>query len=224
MQYAQTPLPGAWQASSTLNVCRTPGGPKKSMRTISRRWPSVNSDSAWQPAWELQPIAVSVDRWRPLLATRAVVALVNTDASAAFGVARRLAGRTLAMDYLAAELGLRLRCVGCTLQDEHLRGTLNVEADALSRLTQGSSIPVCPQRVPRMHPIRQSGVIPGCGRGRYPRNLVNCVLHPSWTAPCCLHSTTNHQFSTITVASQFCQFRSCGQRDRAKMGAKARYT
>ena len=35
----------------------------------------------------------------------------------------------------------------------NIGGTLmNVEADALSRLTQGSSVPVCLQHVPRVHP------------------------------------------------------------------------
>ena len=83
---------------------------------------------------------MSVGLWRPLLATRAV-ALVQTDASAALGVARRLAGRTLAMNNLAAELGLRLQCMGRTLQDEHLRGILNVESDA--RLFRSSLSATC---------------------------------------------------------------------------------
>ena len=42
--------------------------------------------------------------------------------------------------------------MGCTLEGEHLRGTLNIEADALSRLTHGSSVPVCRQYVRRLHP------------------------------------------------------------------------
>ena len=42
-------------------------------------------------------IVVSVDFERPLLATRAV-ALVQTDASAALGVARKLAGRAPTMN------------------------------------------------------------------------------------------------------------------------------
>ena len=71
---------------------------------------AIRGESAWQPEWELQAIVVSVDLWRLLLATRAV-ALVQTDASAALGVVRRLARRTLAMNNLAAELGLRLPCM-----------------------------------------------------------------------------------------------------------------
>ena len=43
LQSAQTPLFGAWQASSTLKVCRTPFWAKKLMRTISRGWPPVTA-------------------------------------------------------------------------------------------------------------------------------------------------------------------------------------
>ena len=117
------------------------------------RMAAIHGDSEWQPEWELLAGVVSVDLWRPLFETRAV-ALVHTDASAALGVARRLTGRTPAVNHLVAELDFRLQCMGCTLQDEHPRSTLNVEADALSRLTHVSF-----------------------GHGRYPRFFVICVLH-----------------------------------------------
>ena len=81
---------------------------------------AIHGDLAWQPEWELLAFVVPVDLWRPLLATR-TVALVQTDAFAALGVARRLARRTPAVNNLEAELGLRLQCMGCTQQDEHLR-------------------------------------------------------------------------------------------------------
>ena len=83
--------------------------------TLLVRPTAILGDSAWQLEWELPAIVVSFDLWRPTLATRAV-ALVQTDASAALGVARRLAGRTPAVNHLTAELSN-----GCTLQDEHLR-------------------------------------------------------------------------------------------------------
>ena len=38
LQSAQTPLLGAWQASSTLQMCRTRGGRRTSMGTILRGW------------------------------------------------------------------------------------------------------------------------------------------------------------------------------------------
>ena len=62
------------------------------------RMPATHGDSAWLPAF-----VMSFDLWRPLLARRAV-APVQTDASAASGVVRRLAGRTPAMSNLASEL------------------------------------------------------------------------------------------------------------------------
>ena len=104
--------------------------------------------------------------WRPLLATGA-------DASAALEeVARRLARRTPAVE---GELGLRLQCMGCALQDEHHQGTLNAETDAMSRLTQGSSVSVCLQHVPRVRPPGKtdswSRIWPST------RNFVICVSH-----------------------------------------------
>ena len=110
------------------------------------------------------------------------------------GVARGLAGCSPAMDNLAAELGLRLQCMGCTLQAEHLRGTLNVDADALRRLTQGSSVPVCLQHVLRVHPLVRDDswcwARPKLRRFRHLRvtSHVNALF--------CLHSTTSHQLSS----------------------------
>ena len=88
------------------------------------RMAASHGDPAWQPKWELLAVFVSVDLWR-----HCSVALVRTDASAALGVVRGLARRSLPVNNLAAELGLRLQCMGCALQDVHLQSTLNVEAD-----------------------------------------------------------------------------------------------
>ena len=87
--------------------------------------------------------------------------------------------------------------MACTPQDEHLPGTLNVEADVCN---------MC------------SGWF-----WTWPMHNKSCHLRVTtyMTALCCLHSTTNHQFSTTTVVSQYCQFRPCGQRGRGKMGAKS---
>ena len=137
-------------------------------------------------------LVVSVDLRRPLLATRAF-AFVQTDSSAALGVARTLAGHGPATNNLAAELGLRLGCMGCTLQDKHLRNTLSVEADALCRLTQGSSVPVCLQHMPRVHPpVRGDSWFVAC---LHPRNCVILRVTSHVTAPCCLHSTTSRRLS-----------------------------
>ena len=174
LQSAQTSLLGAWQASFTLK-CAALLVAQEIDENDLERMAVIHRDSAWQAEWELLAIVVSVDLWRPLLATRAVT-LVQTDFSAARGVARRLAGRAPAMNNLAAELGLRLQCMGCTRQDEWASsGALNVEADARSRLTQGSSVPVCLRHVPCVHPPVRNG----SWFWTWPkaRNFRICVLH-----------------------------------------------
>ena len=118
----------------------------------------------------------------------------SLDASAALGVARRLAGRSPAVNNLAAELGLRLQCTGCALQDEHFRGTLNVEADALGRLTQVSSVPVCLQHVPRVYaPVRNDSCF---WTWPTPKKFGHLRVTSHVTVPCCLHSTASHHLSS----------------------------
>ena len=94
---------------------------------------------------------VAVDLWLPLLAQQPVC-LLQADALAALAAAARLAGRTPAMNALAAELGLRLESAGVTMAHEHYRGVLNFECDALSRLAEGAQVPARLLAVPRAVP------------------------------------------------------------------------
>ena len=64
----QTPLPGVWQASSVSKVSRTPGAQEIDENDLEKM-AAIHGDSAWQPEWELLAIVVSVDLWRPRLAT-----------------------------------------------------------------------------------------------------------------------------------------------------------
>ena len=82
--------------------------------------------------------------------------LLQTDATAALHDAARLAGRTPAMNAIAAELALRLESAQVHAQPEHLSGTLSFECDALSRLSQGASIPKTLANVQRSEPRRRS--------------------------------------------------------------------
>ena len=68
----------------------------------------------------------------------------------------KAAGKTPVMNALAAEVALRLECAGVQTLPEHLSGTLNFQCDALSRLSQGASIPTVLQDVPRAVPKDRS--------------------------------------------------------------------
>ena len=67
--------------------------------------------------------------------------LIQLDATAALHAIMRSAGRTPAMNAIAAEIALRLEIAGVQLLPEHLAGTLNFDCDALSRLGKDFKAP-----------------------------------------------------------------------------------
>ena len=99
-------------------------------------------DPAWQAEWELLAILIAVDTWLPHLRGQSTF-LLQADATAALHSAARLAGRgrTPAMNAIAVEIAIRMESAQVSLAPEHLRGALNFECDALSRLAQGAQIP-----------------------------------------------------------------------------------
>ena len=82
--------------------------------------------------------------------------LMQLDATAALHAVLRSAGRTPAMSALAAEVALRLEIAGVNLLPEHVSGTLNVECDALSRISQGKPVPKTLENVKRDEPRTRS--------------------------------------------------------------------
>ena len=108
-------------------------------------------DPAWQAEWELLALLRAVDTWIVHLRDENT-ALFQMDAAAALHAAARGAGRTPIMNAIAAEIAIRLESVGAGLWPEHLSGTLNFECDALSRLTQGATIPTALTGVQRVSP------------------------------------------------------------------------
>ena len=78
--------------------------------------------------------------------------LIASGCHRSFFSAARLAGRTPAMNAIAVEIAIRLESAEVTLSPEHLRGALNFECDALSRLAQGAAIPERLQGVQRSLP------------------------------------------------------------------------
>ena len=106
---------------------------------------------AWQAEWELLAILIAVDTWLPHLFGQAMC-MIQTDATAALHDAQRMAGRTPAMNALAAELALRFESAQVHITPEHLSGTLNFQCDALSRISQGAEVPQVLRSRPRASP------------------------------------------------------------------------
>ena len=68
--------------------------------------------------------------------------IVQMDSSSALNVALKLGSSVPTVNYLAAELSLLMEELDIEfLEGAHYRGILNVEADALSRLTEGKKVP-----------------------------------------------------------------------------------
>jgi hypothetical protein len=109
---------------------------------------SKRGDPAWQAEWELLAVLIAVDTWLPRLRCQAMC-LVQTDATAALHDVARMAGRTPAMNALAAELALRFESAQVHFWAEHFNGTLNFECDALSRLAQGAAMPGILKGIPQ---------------------------------------------------------------------------
>jgi hypothetical protein len=99
-----------------------------------------SGDPAWQAEWELLAMLIAVDKWLPHLHGQAFC-MVQTDATAALHDAARMAGRTPAMNAMAAELALRFESAQLHVVPKHLSGTMNFECDALSRLARGAAVP-----------------------------------------------------------------------------------
>ena len=108
-------------------------------------------DPAWQAEWELFGALVAVDTWLARLMGHPLV-LMQLDATAALHAVLRSAGRTPAMNALAAEVALRMEIAGVQLLHEHVSGTLNVECDALSRIAQGKAVPKTLEGIRRDEP------------------------------------------------------------------------
>jgi hypothetical protein len=105
-------------------------------------------DPAWQAEWELLAVLIAVDTWLPRLHGQ-VACLVQTDPLAALYDIAKGAGRTPAMNALAAEIALRFESAQVHSASEHISGTLNFQCDALSRLSQGAAVPTSLRAVPQ---------------------------------------------------------------------------
>ena len=94
---------------------------------------------------------IAIDTWLPWLRLKNSCVLQG-DATAALGCVDNLAGKTTAMNAIAAEIALRLECAQVRIHTEHYKASLNKECDALSRLSQGATISTRRHKVPRVTP------------------------------------------------------------------------
>lgn len=93
---------------------------------------------ASQSAMEALAILRALQKWGHR--TRPGKVVIRSDSSVALAMMRKLASPTLALNYIAAEIALTLEAnPGLTLQ--HIPGSLNKEADWLSRLHDRGPMP-----------------------------------------------------------------------------------
>ena len=88
--------------------------------------------------------------WKAQLKKCRLGITVQLDSESALRVAVKLASPNPKANLLAAELALRAEQFGLeTYLGQHWRNTINLEADALSRLEEGKRVPLRLQRLPR---------------------------------------------------------------------------
>jgi hypothetical protein len=105
-------------------------------------WRAEKGISGHMALWELLTLVVSVRIWAPFLRGDLAEVRVQADSMPALGAAVKMTSPTPVLNELAMELALALESIGAEVAvGEHIRGVLNVEADALSRLWEGAELP-----------------------------------------------------------------------------------
>ena len=96
-------------------------------------------ESLWQPEFEILAVLVSLHIWSDILQYHSVT--IHGDALAALYAADKSSSKSPAMNFLAGEIGLLCEMRSMTLQCKHVPESINIEADSLSRLSEGKSVP-----------------------------------------------------------------------------------
>ena len=99
-------------------------------------------------AYELLALFFSLVIWRRWLGNKAVAATAQLDNSSALKITAKLTSKEAICNRIAAEIALQVAWAQIHTF-EHYRNTLNVEADALSRVGEGKDVPKRLRRVPR---------------------------------------------------------------------------
>eukprot|EP00435_Cladocopium_sp_Y103_P060710 s216_g22.t1 len=100
--------------------------------------------------YELLALLLSMHVWQHYLRRCRIGVLVQLDNEAAIRIAVKMASPHQKANRIAAEIALLLEEVGAeAISGQHWRNEINVEADALSRLEEGKTVPARLQVLPR---------------------------------------------------------------------------
>eukprot|EP00435_Cladocopium_sp_Y103_P052211 s157_g16.t1 len=103
---------------------------------LETEWGEASS----QAIMEALAVVRAVDKWGAKMADRAI--FIRSDSSVALGMTKKLSSPHSSLNFLAAELALRLeKFLVQRVTLHHLRGTWNEEADWLSRIKERGSKP-----------------------------------------------------------------------------------
>ena len=101
-------------------------------------------------AYELLALLMAMCTWSRLLAQCRIGVLVQLDSESALRVVAKLASPEPVVNRLAAEIALVVEQGGMdTVEGQHWRNIVNIEADALSRLQEGYEVPARLRGLPR---------------------------------------------------------------------------
>ena len=91
--------------------------------------------------FELPAFLVALTAWQGRLRGRRITLIVHADSKAALGAIGKFSSPSASCNLLAAEICLLLEKCNVNLLLDHIRTEANLEADALSRLSEGKKIP-----------------------------------------------------------------------------------
>jgi hypothetical protein len=110
----------------------------------------VAGEPGLMTVYELLALLISMYVWKRYLRRCRIGILVQLDNEAAIRIAVKMASPHPKANRLAAEIALLLEETGAeTVSGQHWRNEINIEADALSRLTEGKEIPLRLRPLPR---------------------------------------------------------------------------
>ena len=101
------------------------------------------SDPKWMAEFELLAVLLAFHAWKERLRGHRVTLILQTYSQAAKGALDKHSGASLICNALAAELSLLQEFHTINLLTDHIRTEINLEADAISRLTEGRRVPLC---------------------------------------------------------------------------------
>jgi hypothetical protein len=93
--------------------------------------------------FEMLAVLAAFKVWSKRLQGHRVTCLLQVDSQAAQGAIDKLASPSPVCNALAAELSLVMENCNIQLLTDHIRSEANLEADALSRLSEGKCVPQC---------------------------------------------------------------------------------